>query len=104
MSVMVIAVGVVCGGMGAYLAAMAGVLRRRDRCPACDKRELVLVSLTRGTEWPPVGSMKDTSLHRCRACGLEVCRAGDGPLIPKHAWDAGQRETVPIPKATVVKS
>ncbi len=102
MSTMVIAVGLVCGGMGAYLVAMVGVLRKRDRCPACDRKALALVSLTRGTTWPPQGRPEDTSLHRCTACGLEVCRAGDGPLIPRHAWEAGQREPMPIAKATIV--
>jgi DNA-directed RNA polymerase subunit RPC12/RpoP len=101
---MVITVGIVCGGMGAYLLAMVGVLRKRDRCPACGERRLVLVALTRGATWPPKDRPADTSLHRCQACGHEACRAGDGPLIPKHAWDAGQRESTAIPTATVVKS
>jgi hypothetical protein len=100
---MVIAVGLVCGGMGAYVVAMVAVLRRRDKCPACGENKLALVALTRGTTWPPKDRPEDTSLHRCEACGAEACRAGDGPLIPKHAWDAGQREPVPIPTATVVK-
>ena len=100
MSTMVIAVGLVCGGMGAYLFAMVGVLRKREVCPACAHRQLRLVSLTRGTEWPP----QDTSLHRCSACGLEVCRQGNGPLIPKAMWDEGVRIQVPIPRATVVRS
>ena len=117
---MVITVGLVCGGMGAYLLAMVGVLRRREKCPACGAKKLALVSLTRGATWPPMKRRdfessspsarkagcdrpEDTSLHRCEACGLEACRAGDGPLIPKHAWDAGQREPVAIPTATVVR-
>ena len=69
MSTMVIAVGLVCGGMGAYLFAMVGVLKKRDVCPACDRKQLVLVSLTRGTTWPPKGAPADTSVHRCKACG-----------------------------------
>ncbi len=102
MSTMVIAVGLVCGGMGAYLFAMVGVLKKRDVCPACDRKQLVLVALTRGTTWPPKGAPKDTSVHRCKACGLEVCREGEGPLIPKAAWDAGERTAIAIPKATTV--
>jgi hypothetical protein len=99
---MIIVLGLACGGTSAYLLARAGILRRRDRCPACGDRRLTFVSLTRGAIWPPAQRPADTSLHRCEACGLELCRAGDGPLIPRAAWDAGQRDAVALPTATVV--
>lgn len=103
MSTIVIAVGLVCGGMGVYLTAMVAVLNRREKCPSCGAKKVVLVRLTRGSEWPPVDRPSDTSVHVCRACGIEACREGAGPLIPKLAWDAGERAPRPLPTATLVK-
>jgi hypothetical protein len=94
-STAVVVVGLVCGGMTMYVAAMAAVLRKRGDCPTCRKRGLRLVSLTRGIEWPPSGRPADFSMHRCDACGAEFGRQGNGPFVPKEAWDAGARGEFP---------
>lgn len=104
MESIILAVGLVCGGTAAYaVATMTGMLRRKDICPACGHKDLKMISLQRGKTWPPPKVPEDTSLHRCQTCGLEVCRAGDGPLIPKGMWDAGMRAPVAIPRVTVVR-
>jgi DNA-directed RNA polymerase subunit RPC12/RpoP len=100
MSTFVLAVGVVCGGVGAYVAAMAAILRSKTRCPACKTQTLAIKSLTRGHVWPPPdGKPIDETLYACRTCGAEFGREGNGPLIPRHAWDAGAREAFPAAKA-----
>jgi len=94
-STVVIVVGLVCGGMAAYVAAMARVMNKRLTCPACGERTLRLRSLVRGHHWPPQGRPIDESLHRCDACGAEFGRENDGPLVPKQAWDEGARGEFP---------
>jgi hypothetical protein len=100
MSTVVVVVGLMCGGMAVYVAAMGVVLRKRVACPACGKRALRLQALTRGIEWPPKGRPTDFSMHRCEACGAEFGRQGNGPFVPKEAWDAGARGE--FPSAVVV--
>jgi hypothetical protein len=99
-SSLIVVVGLVCGGMTIYVGAMAALMRRRTRCPACDHPTLSMRSLQRGVVWPPKGRPVDQSFYKCDACNAEFGREGKGPLVPKHAWDAGQRGE--IPKATVV--
>jgi hypothetical protein len=99
-STVVVVVGLVCGGMAAYVAAMARAITRRATCPACGKKTLRMRSLVRGHVWPPRGRPIDESLHRCDACGSEFGRENDGPLVPKQAWDEGARGE--IPKATAL--
>src|SRR5258705_9932305 len=95
MSAAAIAFALVCG-LGGYLAAITVVVRGSNRCPACRERTLVVRSLVRGRVWPPVNRTPiDETLYRCEACGAEFGREGRGPLIPRHAWDAGAREAFP---------
>lgn len=73
----------------AYVGAMAVVLRRRGKCPACRKRAVGLVSAFRSKE----RGME--VLLRCKACGAEFGQRDDGPLIPRAMWDAGSRDGIP---------
>jgi len=84
MSSLLLAVGMVCGGMTAYVAAMMAVLRRRKLCPACGKRRVTGMQFFR-----------DQALLRCEACGAEFGQKDGGPLIPKALWDAGMRDHPP---------
>lgn len=101
MSTAVLAVGIVCGGVGAYVLAMAAVIARsRIRCPVCGTRKLVIKSIVRGHVWPPpTGKPVDETIYQCRGCGGEFGREADGPLIARHAFEAGAREAFPVARA-----
>ena len=72
MSTLVLAVGIVCGGVGAYVAAMAAVMRSRTRCPHCRRQTLAIKKLVRGHVWPPPGGKPiDETLYQCTKCGAE---------------------------------
>lgn len=104
MSTLILAAGVVGGGIAVYLAALIALGRlRRERCPSCHGRTLEPCGFFRATEVDDAGRRFPSywTEHRCTACGAELCRYNGGELIPKHAFEAGAREAVP--RAAVVR-
>jgi len=118
-STLVVVAGLVCGGMTIYLGAMAALIRRRTKCPACDHPTLRMWSIKprtasgsaprsdesdlahRSAVWPTSGAPGvDHRFYKCDACNAEFGREGKGPLVPKATWDSGGRGD--IPRATVV--
>ena len=104
---LVLAAGVVGGGIAVYLASLivSGRLRG-EACPGCSRRTLELVNFFRATERDEAGRRFPScwSELRCTACGAEFCRYGPethgSDLITKQAFEAGARES--IPRATLV--
>jgi hypothetical protein len=95
-----LAVGMVCGGMTAYVAAMMAVLRRRKVCPSCGKKRVTGTQHLRATVVVDGVRMPEgRSFYRCEACGAEFGQRDDGPLIPKARWDEGMRDHPPMARA-----
>ncbi|TMQ14733.1 MAG: hypothetical protein E6J91_14625 [Deltaproteobacteria bacterium] len=105
---LVLAAGVVGGGIAIYLTGLVARGRLRyESCPSCRRRTLEPCDFVRATEVDEAGRRFPSywSEHRCTACGAEYRRYSrshrSGELISKEASEAGARESVP--RATVVR-
>ena len=84
--------GVVCLTVGGAVGAFA-FSQRKHACPQCGERALRLVA-TRSSVSTDEG-MAVERMYRCGACNAELMRRGKGALIPKAAWDRGERAELP---------
>ncbi len=85
----------------ALVAVFAGavlVLVRllRIQCPAClgPRLEVEL----RDRDGGNVPGMPRATKFRCQRCNSEFRHEDGGPMIPKSAWDAGTRQSIPRAK------
>lgn len=102
----------VLGGVGlgvAYLAVRGAIQRRAlatrwatvgpgEPCPSCAAPEVAAIDAVLETardergKWQP----RHVTRYECRGCAAQFARLNRGPLIPKHAWDAGARDAFPM--------
>ncbi|MFT3699080.1 MAG: hypothetical protein QM831_38395 [Kofleriaceae bacterium] len=100
MELLVFAGGLIVCTVGAIAGGGYLIGRRRELCPACNRKKLKVTGGVLASARVPEGNGWSTE-YTCDACSAKFARWKNGDLIPKEAWDRGVREAPPV--ATIVR-